>query len=351
MKFGFRQKRRLELKEKKLSEEKISEEKKSAAGIEPVGKTETSAKAGSEAGTKSAGETGSAALKKLNPHTIGILMVVLDSFCFSLMSVFVRLAGDVPTMQKTFFRNLVAAGIAIAILARSPEKFRIKKGCFPGLFGRAFFGTIGLLTNYWAIDHIALADANILNKMSPFFAIIVSIIILKEIPDAVEWVTIAIAFIGAAFIVKPTAGITSLPSLVGLVSGLGAGIAYTFVRKLGNQGERGTVIVAFFSIFSLMVSAPFLIADYHPMTAKQWLLLLLAGVLAAGGQFTITAAYRFAPAKEISVFDYSQVIFASLWGAAMFGEVPDIVSAIGYVIVIGTAIYRWHYNLRKPEAA
>lgn len=274
-------------------------------------------------------------------------MVILDSFFFSLMSVFVRLAGDVPTMQKTFFRNLVAGIIALAILARSPEKFRIKRGSLPGLFGRAFFGTIGLLTNYWAIDHIALADANILNKMSPFFAIIVSIFILKEIPDAVEWVTIVIAFIGAAFIVKPTAGIASLPSLVGLLSGLGAGIAYTFVRKLGNRGERGTVIVAFFSIFSLLVSTPFLILDYHPMTVRQWVLLLLAGATAAGGQFAITAAYRFAPAKEISVFDYSQVLFASLLGAMLFGEVPDLLSAIGYVIVIGTAIYRWKYNLRK----
>lgn len=285
--------------------------------------------------------------KKINPHTIGIWMVILDSFFFSLMSVFVRLAGDVPTMQKTFFRNLVAGIIALAILARSPEKFRIKRGSLPGLFGRAFFGTIGLLTNYWAIDHIALADANILNKMSPFFAIIVSIFILKEIPDAVEWVTIVIAFIGAAFIVKPTAGIASLPSLVGLLSGLGAGIAYTFVRKLGNRGERGTVIVAFFSIFSLLVSTPFLILDYHPMTVRQWVLLLLAGATAAGGQFAITAAYRFAPAKEISVFDYSQVLFASLLGAMLFGEVPDLLSAIGYVIVIGTAIYRWKYNLRK----
>lgn len=285
--------------------------------------------------------------KKINPHTIGIWMVILDSFFFSLMSVFVRLAGDVPTMQKTFFRNLVAGIIALAILARSPEKFRIKRGSLPGLFGRAFFGTIGLLTNYWAIDHIALADANILNKMSPFFAIIVSIFILKEIPDAVEWVTIVIAFIGAAFIVKPTAGIASLPSLVGLLNGLGAGIAYTFVRKLGNRGERGTVIVAFFSIFSLLVSTPFLILDYHPMTVRQWVLLLLAGATAAGGQFAITAAYRFAPAKEISVFDYSQVLFASLLGAMLFGEVPDLLSAIGYVIVIGTAIYRWKYNLRK----
>lgn len=284
-------------------------------------------------------------LKKINPHVLGIALVVTDSFFFSLMTLFVRLSGDVPTMQKVFFRNIFAALIAVISLAGSREKFHIKKGSLPGLLARSIFGGLGMICNFWAIDHIGLADANMLNKMSPFFAILASIFVLKEIPNLVETITVVIAFAGVFFVVKPTTGVASLPALMGLLSGMGAGIAYTYVRKLGMHGERGPVIVAFFSLFTSALCLPYMIFDYHHMSLYQWACLLGAGVVAAAAQFAITAAYKCAPAKEISVFDYSQVIFASIWGALIFGELPDHWSVLGYVIIIGTAVYRWHYTV------
>jgi len=283
--------------------------------------------------------------RSLNPHVLGILLVITDSFFFSLMTVFVRLSGDVPTMEKAFFRNVVAAVIALITLSRTEEKFRIHKGSLPWLFFRSLFGGVGLVLNFWAIDHIGLADANILNKMSPFFAILASIPILGEVPNAVEIVTVIVAFIGAAFVVKPTMGAASIPALAGLVSGFGAGVAYTYVRKLGNHGERGPVIVAFFSIFTCLMCLPFMIAEFKPLTLRQALCLVGAGCVAAIAQFAVTLAYKIAPAKEISVFDYSQVMFASLWGLLLFSEVPDKWSVAGYVIIISMAVFKWHYNV------
>lgn len=102
------------------------------------------------------------------------------SVLFLLMSLFVRMAGDLPTMEKAFFRNAIAAAFAIVILARTPEKFYIRKESWPDLIRRSLYGTFGVILNFWAIDHIAIADASVLNKMSPFFAIIMSAIILKE---------------------------------------------------------------------------------------------------------------------------------------------------------------------------
>ncbi|MDD6351708.1 MAG: DMT family transporter [Lachnospiraceae bacterium] len=285
-------------------------------------------------------------MKKItNKHILGITMVIIDSLFFSLMTLFVRLSGNVPTMEKTFFRNFIAAIIALIALSRSEEKFKIKKGSMPGLLARSIAGGLGMICNFWAIDHIALADANILNKLSPFFAIIVSIFVLKEIPNKVEIITVMIAFVGALFVVKPTAGLASLPALVGMLGGLGAGIAYTFVRKLGNQGERGPVIVAFFSVFTCLMVLPFMLMDFQPLSIKQLLCLLAAGGSAAVGQFTVTAAYKYAPAKEISVFDYSQLLFASIWGFLFFGELPDHWSVIGYVIIISMAAIKWYYNV------
>ena len=288
-------------------------------------------------------------LSTRHKHAIGISLVIADSFFFSLMTLYVRLAGAIPTMQKCFFRNAFAAVIAIIALARTDEKFHIKKGSLPGLFARSISGGLGMILNFYAIDRIGLADANILNKMSPFFAIIASIFILKEIPKEADWIAVIIAFVGAVFIIKPSANITSLYALAGLLGGLGAGIAYTFVRKLGQQGERGPVIVAFFSIFTCCLCLPFMLADFHPMSAMQWLFLIFAGLAAAGGQFTVTAAYKYAPAKNISVFDYSQVIFASIWGALVFDELPDYLSVIGYVIVISCAVGRWLYLMKSED--
>ena len=82
------------------------------------------------------------------------------------------------------------------------------------------------------------------------------------------------------------------------------------------------------------------------MAPLQWLYLILAGVSASLGQFAITTAYKYAPAKEISVFDYTQVIFAALLGIIFLGEVPVVTSIIGYTIIIGIAILRWHRNLK-----
>jgi drug/metabolite transporter (DMT)-like permease len=104
----------------------------------------------------------------------------------------------------------------------------------------------------------------------------------------------------------------------------------------------------FFSVFSCIVSMPFMIFDYHPMTKMQFLYLILAGASAAGGQLTVTKAYTKAPAKDISIYDYSQVIFAAILGFIFLGQVPDIYSVIGYIIIIGAAVLKWKYSIKNP---
>ena len=276
----------------------------------------------------------------------GILFIILAGFFFASMSFFVRLSGDLPTMEKAFFRNAVAVLVAAFMLARTKEGFHVQKGSWPDLLMRSFCGTVGLICNFYAVDHMNIADANILNKLSPFFAILMSYFILKEKANKVEWACVAVAFIGAVFVVKPAFNMQFVNAMIGVIGGLGAGIAYTFVRKLGKKGERGPIIVMVFSTFSCLCTVPFLISEFQPMKAVQLLCLLMAGVSAAGGQIFITKAYTKAPAKEISVFDYTQVLFAALLGFVFFGQIPDCMSLVGYLIIIGSAIFKWNY-LRK----
>lgn len=284
---------------------------------------------------------------------LGILYILCAAFCFALMNLFVRLSGDLPVMQKSLFRNLVAAGIALVMILKSKEKiqFRTEQASaaknIGGLLVRSASGTIGILCNFYAVGTLNIADASMLNKLSPFFAIIFSIFVLKEKPKKKEWLAVLIAFIGALFVVKPSFRMESVPALIGLCGGLFAGLAYTFVRKLGQNGIKGNIIVFFFSAFSCIVVLPGVILQYQPMTTQQLLFLLLAGVSAAGGQFAITAAYTKAPAKEISVFDYTQVIFAAVLSLIVLGELPDIYSFIGYAIIIGTAVVKARENQKE----
>jgi len=278
------------------------------------------------------------------------MCILCSAFCFSMMNVFVRLSGDVPSIQKSFFRNLVAALFALFILLRNNESFRWKAGNLKYLLLRSVTGTIGILGNFYAVDHLVLADATMLNKMSPFFGVIFSAIFLKEKCKPTQALAVLGAFIGSLFIIKPSfANADLLASLIGFMGGVGAGAAYTTVRYLGLRGERGPLIVFFFSTFSCLVVSPVLIFDYHPMTTTQLLLLLMAGICAAGGQFSVTAAYKFAPARELSVYDYSQILFAAITGYFVFNQIPDGYSFIGYAIIIGMAIMMFIYNNRQHK--
>lgn len=277
----------------------------------------------------------------------GIMFIILAAFFFSLMTVFIRLGGELPTMQKVLFRNLVASVIAFIMVKKEKASLKVGKENLLYLFLRAAGGTVGMICNFYAIDHLNISDANMLNKLSPFFAILMSIFILKEKPHRMEWLSVVVAFIGALFVIQPGFSLTSGPAFIGLLGGFGAGFAYTFVRKLGLNGIHGSIIVLFFSVFSLLVTLPAFIVEYTPMTIRQFICLMLAGTAACGGQFSITAAYSHAPAKEISVFDYTQVIFAAIWGFLLFNQIPNIFSFIGYIVILAATLIKFFHNKSK----
>ncbi len=284
----------------------------------------------------------------MNSKTKGILYVITAAFGFSMMSVFVHLAGDLPVFQKAFFRNVVALIFVTGIMLKHKIGFVPDKKNVPVLLGRSFFGTVGLLCNFYAIDKLVLADANMLNKLSPFFAIVFSIFLLSERPTAVQVLGVFAAFVGSAFIIKPSlGGYAVFPAIVGATGGMGAGLAYTFVRYLGGKGENSFRIIFFFSAFSSLVCIPFMLADFEPFSLKSLIFLICAGMSALVGQFGITKAYVCAPAKEISVYDYTQVLFAALFGFLIFGQIPDFLSVIGYCLICGAGIGMFFYNRKR----
>lgn len=280
---------------------------------------------------------------KLSNRSKGIIFIILSAFGFAMMSAFVKLAGDLPSFQKTFFRNLVSAIVALILILKNRESFFGKRENQKTLIMRSLFGTIGIVLNYYAIDRLVLSDANMLNKLSPFFVIIFSAMFLKEKINTKQMIALIIAFSGALFIIKPSFKFEMIPALAGVGGAIAAAAAYTCLRALGKK-EKHYTIVFYFSIFSLVAIFPFMVVVYKTMTLMQLLYLLLAGVFASIGQFGITLAYKYAPAKEISIFDYSNIVFSAIISLVIFDVLPDYLSVIGYVIIFGASFYIFLYN-------
>lgn len=281
----------------------------------------------------------------------GILFIILSAFGFATMSVFIQLAGDIPVIQKCLFRNIVALIVAFFVLVKNGGDFSIGKGDFKFLFLRSFVGTIGIFCNFYAVQNMILADASMINRLTPFFVIIFSCFVLKERVALWQILCVIAAFIGAIFIINPqiiaslfggvyvSSSLNSVAAMVGVLGAMAAGLAYTTLRLLAIRGVKGHFIVFFFSAFSTLVCLPFVVTNYVPMTAYQWACLLATGIFASLGQFAVTAAYANAPAREISIYDYSQTMFAAIYGLLVFSQIPSIYSLIGYLFIMLVAIY------------
>lgn len=288
-------------------------------------------------------------MNELSNRTKGIIFIIASAFGFAMMSAFVKLAGDLPSFQKTFFRNLVSCIIAAIFIIKNKESFFGKKESQKILILRSIFGTIGIVLNFYAIDKLVLSDANMLNKLSPFFVIIFSALFLKERINIKQSIAIVIAFLGALFIIKPTFNLDIIPSLLGVMGAICAAAAYTCLRVLGGK-EKHYTVVFFFSLFSTVVIFPFMIVVYKSMTMTQFIYLILAGVFASIGQFGVTLAYKYAPSKEISIFDYSNIIFSAIISFIIFGVLPDYLSVLGYIIIFSASFYMFLYNKKLDKS-
>ena len=178
-----------------------------------------------------------------------------------------------------------------------------------------------------------------LNKLAPFFTVAFSWVFLGERLRLAQGACLAGALLGAACVVKPGfAAVSMFPALCGLAGGISAGGAYACVHALGRRQVDPRLIVLFFSAFSCLAAVPFMVADFAPMKLPQVGALVGAGATAAMGQFGVTAAYRFAEPRSIAAWDYTNILFAALFGLLLFEQVPDALSVVGFVAIVASAL-------------
>ena len=275
----------------------------------------------------------------LSDRKKGIFFLILAALGFAIMSMFVKLVGtDIPVAQKVLFRNGVSMFVSFGMVIYHKSHFYGRAENQKLLLIRSAFGTIGMLLFFYSISELSIGDANMLNKLSTFFLIIFSAIFLSEKVKRYQVIAIVIAFVGSLFIIKPTFDVQIVPYITSILAAAFAGAAYTVLRALG-QKEKYYTVVLYFSTFSCLVLLPYVIFNFVPMTLEQTIYLLLTGIFATVGQFGTTLAYKYAPAREISIFNYAYVIFAAIISIIVFNDTPDLLSWIGYIVIFGAAYY------------
>lgn len=278
----------------------------------------------------------------------GVLYMILSALSFAGMQVVVRLSRDIPTMEQIFMRNSFVLIVVFFVIRHKkgslfgPAKYQ------PYLFGRSFFGFLGLITLFYASGHAAQGDVTILNKLSPICVTLLAVVFMKEKLSKVQIPALALSLAGAFIVFRPSFASNPLPLLMAFLSAVTAGIAYTFLAFFKDKVD-GLTVMMHFSAFSAAASVPFMVKDFVVPNARQAMLLLLIGVFGSLGQAFITYAYRFAPASEISIYNYSGIIFSILLGALILGEPIKLTSVIGGVLVASASALVYLYNRRTDK--
>ncbi|MEZ4388135.1 MAG: DMT family transporter [Candidatus Krumholzibacteriia bacterium] len=269
------------------------------------------------------------------PRAVAFMM--LSAASFAVMGAMVKAAGDLPVHQKVFFRNLVTLIITVGMAWQKRENPFGPTPCLGLLLLRSFAGLGGVTLYFYAIGHLTLADASLLNKVSPFFVTVMAAVWLGERVTRRVVGGVGLAFLGAALVMRPTFALEPLAALAGLGSAFCAGLAYTVVRALKGRAHPRR-IVFYFSLVSTLAVLPLLIWRHVAPDPWQWVWLLGTGVFAAGGQVFLTLAYHNAPAGQVSIWGYLHVLFSLLIGLAVWGEQPGLISILGGLLIIVAAL-------------
>ncbi|MCD6447370.1 MAG: DMT family transporter [Candidatus Marinimicrobia bacterium] len=268
-----------------------------------------------------------------------VLLMTASSLSFALMSLMVRLAGDLPLFEKVFFRNLISLIIAIVIILKNGNSFWGKKENRKFLILRSISGLSGVLLYFYCITNMNLSDGTMLNKISPFFVILFAALFLKEKLNKHQIIAAIVAFFASMLIIKPQFDMVVLPALMGFGSAIFAGFAYAIIRLLNIRGESPATIVFYFSLISFVVTLPGALATFELPTSIEWFYLIGIGMFAGIGQILMTESYQYSRASDIAPYKYLHVLFTAIISIIFLGEVPDLLSILGSVIIIGAFVY------------
>ena len=269
--------------------------------------------------------------------------MILSALSFAIMASLVKSLSIYPVTEKVFFRNFFSLLITVTLILKKGQSFIGKNKKL--LLLRSVLGMLGIVFYFYAISHMKfLADATIMNNMSPFFVVILSFLFLKEDISKYQVIALILAILGVGLIVRPKFDLTIVPALSGLFSALFAGGAYVTVRYLRKTDSPRT-IVFYFTLLTTVCMLPFILkGDWLLPTGLDIVKVLGVGVFATIGQYSMTYAYKFVEASQVSIYTYTGIIFSSIIGILVFKEALEIYTVLGGILIIAGGYINFHYK-------
>jgi drug/metabolite transporter (DMT)-like permease len=288
---------------------------------------------------------------KLSSEQKGIYYMLFASFLFAFMGGFAKhLSQTMSSVEVVFFRNVFGVGIILFSIYKKPLQ---NSGSRIGLLlFRGFIGFFALLMFFYNVANIPLAEAMTFSKTSPIFTAVLAYFFLKENINYKGWIGVFIGFIGILFITKFDGSGLSKTDYLGILSGFGAGLAYTSIRELKNHYEGRAIVLSFmsvgtfFPIIFMMIgsfyfgsfeaipsSLDFVIAPFVMPNSEDWIYIVSLGLFSTFAQIYMTKAYSSSKAGIIGTVSYSNIIFSIILGLFIGDNFPDIITIIGILFI------------------
>jgi len=248
------------------------------------------------------------------------------------------LGQDYSIFQIIFFAMLFAfVPLSVMVLAdQSTGNFRPRHPWL--VLARAVLSLTAMSCAFYAFVELPLAEVYALLFATPLLITALSVPLLGETVRARRWAAVVVGLIGVLIVLRPGMTVFSPGHLAALCSACAAATATIIVRKIGGE-ERSAVLILYPMLASMIVMGAALPWTYVPIELPSLGLMATVGLLSVIAQLCSITAYRFAPAAVVAPMQYSQILWATLYGVVFFAEKPDTMVAIGASIIIGSGIF------------
>ena len=266
----------------------------------------------------------------------GAAHILLAQAFFAFMNVGVKLVPRVPAHEIVFFRaaTTLVTGYIILRVRRVPA-WGVNR---PLLVARGLVGTAALLMYFWSLQHMPLATAVTVQHVSPIFTVLVSALLLRELPRPIQLPFFLMAFAGVALVKGFDPAVTLVELGVGIGAAVLSAVAYNLIRML-REHDHPLVVVFYFPLVTVPVVGPYTLTRWHPPSPLEWGVLIAVGLATTAAQIFITRAYQQDRAANISIFNYTGIVFALALGLVLFHEVPDPFALAGVLLIaLGVAL-------------
>lgn len=238
-------------------------------------------------------------------------------------------------MQIIFFRSFVTAIFSTGVLVSSGHSLIGNNHCL--LFLRSFFGIVGMTLFFYTIQTIPFGASVSLKYLSPFFAIILAIIFLKEKIRPGQWLFLVLAIVGVFLIKGFDSRIDGLSFTIALIGAFFGGCVYVTIRKIGGT-EHPMVIINYYMLSTSLLSGIALLFYWETPDLMEFFLLILIGTIGFFGQKYMTTALQLEETNLVAPFKYSELIYAFLIGYIFFQETYDVLSLLGAFLLVASCL-------------